>query len=127
MIEILRIVSQFLNQIVFRRNVKLVKTYAMLKHRITSIWSSDASVISMMTWTCFFSIVARFGGMLLNFNCMLILVLVLRKCHTLIRSTPLAAILPLDQYIAFHKMVGGVIGVCAATHTGAHIAYAGTD
>lgn len=77
--------------------------------------------------TCFFSVAASIGGMLLNFNCMLILILVLRKCHTLIRSTPLAGILPLDQHISFHKMVGGVIGVCAAVHAGAHIAHAGIN
>ncbi|XP_062601698.1 NADPH oxidase 5-like [Saccostrea cucullata] len=64
-----------------------------------------------------FRLAAGIFGMLLNFNCMLVLILVLRKCHTLIRSTPLAAILPLDQHITFHKMVGAVIGVCAIFHS----------
>lgn len=70
-------------------------------------------------------LVASVGGMLLNFNCMFVLVLVLRKCHSLLRSTPLAAILPLDQHITFHKMVGAAIGVSAAIHVGGHIAHAG--
>lgn len=69
-------------------------------------------------------IFASVGGMLLNFNCMFVLVLVLRKCHSLLRSTPLAAILPLDQHITFHKMVGAAIGVSAAIHVGGHIAHA---
>eukprot|EP00105_Crassostrea_gigas_P046632 XP_019930780.1 PREDICTED: NADPH oxidase 5 [Crassostrea gigas] len=69
-------------------------------------------------------IFASVGGMLLNFNCMFVLVLVLRKCHSLLRSTPLAAILPLDQHITFHKMVGAAIGVSAVIHVGGHIAHA---
>lgn len=64
------------------------------------------------------------GGMLLNFNCMFVLVLVLRKCHSLLRSTPLAAILPLDQHITFHKMVGAAIGVSAAIHVSGRISIA---
>lgn len=65
--------------------------------------------------------------MLLNFNCMFVLILVLRKCHTLIRSTPLAAILPLDQHITFHKTVGYVIGICVLFHASGHVAHASTS
>lgn len=65
--------------------------------------------------------VARIGGMNLNFNCMFILVLMLRKCLTYIRATPLASFLPLDQNIVFHKMVGGMIAFYGITHTLAHI------
>ncbi|XP_052694613.1 NADPH oxidase 5-like isoform X2 [Crassostrea angulata] len=68
-----------------------------------------------------FVIVARIGGMNLNFNCMFILVLMLRKCLTYIRATPLAGFLPLDQNIVFHKMVGGMIAFYGITHTLAHI------
>lgn len=57
----------------------------------------------------------------LNFNCMFILVLMLRKCLTYIRATPLAGFLPLDQNIVFHKMVGGMIAFYGITHTLAHI------
>ncbi|XP_078330195.1 NADPH oxidase 5-like isoform X3 [Crassostrea virginica] len=68
-----------------------------------------------------FVIVARIGGMNLNFNCMFILVLMLRKCLTYIRATPLAGFLPLDQNIQFHKMVGGMIAFYGILHTLAHI------
>ncbi|XP_056003307.1 NADPH oxidase 5-like isoform X3 [Ostrea edulis] len=68
-----------------------------------------------------FVIVARIGGMNLNFNCMFILVLMLRKCLTYLRATPLANVLPLDQNIQFHKMVGGMIAFFGIIHTLAHV------
>jgi hypothetical protein len=57
----------------------------------------------------------------LNFNCMFILVLMLRKCLTYLRATPLANFLPLDQNIQFHKLVGSMIAFYGIVHTLAHV------
>uniref|UniRef100_A0A8V5HCB0 Uncharacterized protein n=1 Tax=Melopsittacus undulatus TaxID=13146 RepID=A0A8V5HCB0_MELUD len=65
---------------------------------------------------------ARGCGHCLNLNCALLAVLMLRRCLTWLRATPLAKVLPLDQHILFHQFVGYVVLVLAAAHTGAHIA-----
>ncbi|CAM9411003.1 unnamed protein product [Bubo scandiacus] len=66
--------------------------------------------------------VARGCGQCLNFNCALLAVLMLRRCLTWLRATPIAKVLPLDQHIVFHQLVGYVVLVLAAVHTGAHVA-----
>ncbi len=65
-------------------------------------------------------IIARICGMCLNFNCTFIVVLMLRYCLSWLRATPAAYVLPLDQSIFFHKMVGIVIFVQSCVHTVAH-------
>ncbi|XP_053387037.1 NADPH oxidase 5-like isoform X3 [Mercenaria mercenaria] len=69
------------------------------------------------TWVMF----ARGGGLCLNFNCMWVLVLMLRKSLTFLRMTKLVYILPLDQAIQFHKMTAWAIVGFAIIHTLAHI------
>ncbi|KGL98918.1 NADPH oxidase 5, partial [Charadrius vociferus] len=49
-------------------------------------------------------------------------VLMLRRCLTWLRATPIAKVLPLDQHVVFHQLVGYVVLALAAVHTGAHIA-----
>lgn len=49
-------------------------------------------------------------------------VLMLRRCLTWLRATPVAKVLPLDQHVVFHQLVGYVVLALAAVHTGAHIA-----
>ncbi|NXW62262.1 NOX5 oxidase, partial [Eurystomus gularis] len=66
--------------------------------------------------------VARGCGQCLNFNCALLAVLMLRRCLTWLRATPIALVLPLDQHVVFHQLVGYVVLALAAVHTGAHIA-----
>lgn len=68
-----------------------------------------------------FTIAARMCGLPLNFNCMLIMVLMLRKSITYLRMTFMNSILPLDHNILFHKRVGLMIGLLSAVHTGAHV------
>ncbi|XP_072021110.1 NADPH oxidase 5-like [Amphiura filiformis] len=68
-----------------------------------------------------FIIVARGCGMALNFNCAFILLLTLRIMFTYLRGTCLAKILPLDQQIFFHRLVGVNIGMYAIIHTFCHI------
>ncbi|XP_061303456.1 NADPH oxidase 5 [Pezoporus flaviventris] len=65
---------------------------------------------------------ARGCGQCLNFNCALLAVLMLRRCLTWLRATPVAKVLPLDQHVLFHQLVGYVVLALAAAHTGAHVA-----
>ncbi|XP_065544496.1 NADPH oxidase 5 isoform X2 [Lathamus discolor] len=65
---------------------------------------------------------ARGCGHCLNLNCALLAALMLRRCLTWLRATPVAKVLPLDQHVLFHQLVGYVVLVLAAAHTGAHIA-----
>ncbi|XP_054693277.1 NADPH oxidase 5 [Grus americana] len=67
--------------------------------------------------------VARGCGQCLNFNCALLAaVLMLRRCLTWLRATPIAKVVPLDQHVVFHQLVGYVVLALAALHTGAHVA-----
>ncbi|NXF86804.1 NOX5 oxidase, partial [Eubucco bourcierii] len=66
--------------------------------------------------------VARGCGQCLNFNCTLLAVLMLRRCLTWLRATPVAKVVPLDQHVVFHQLVGYVVLTLAAVHTGAHLA-----
>jgi Ca2+-binding EF-hand superfamily protein len=66
---------------------------------------------------------ARIGGMLLNFNCAFIIVLMLKQTILLIRSNVLIRkLIPVDDHIDFHKVVGRVIAGLAILHTIAHMA-----
>ncbi|KAM7103524.1 NADPH oxidase 5-like [Ciconia maguari] len=67
-------------------------------------------------------VVARGCGQCLNFNCAFLAVLMLRRCLTWLRVTPIAKVLPLDQHVVFHQLVGYVVLALAAVHTGAHVA-----
>lgn len=66
-------------------------------------------------------IIARFFGASLNFNCALMLVLVLRKHLTLLRTKGAHKVLPLDQLIDIHKLVGFIILTEGLIHTVAHL------
>ncbi|NXX53364.1 NOX5 oxidase, partial [Scopus umbretta] len=66
--------------------------------------------------------VARGCGQCLNFNCAFLAVPMLRRCLTWLRATPVAKVLPLDQHVVFHQLVGYVVLALAAVHTGAHVA-----
>ncbi|PIK47916.1 putative NADPH oxidase 5 [Apostichopus japonicus] len=68
---------------------------------------------------------ARFNGRPLNFNCSFILVLMLRKSLTWLRSTRLAAILPVDQHVTLHKLVGIVVVFEAFLHAVGHFGNCG--
>ncbi|KAM9586406.1 LOW QUALITY PROTEIN: NADPH oxidase 5 [Trichechus inunguis] len=65
--------------------------------------------------------VARGCGQCLNFNCSFIAVLMLRRCLTWLRSTRLAQVLPLDQTIQFHQVMGYVVVGLSLVHTVAHV------
>lgn len=66
---------------------------------------------------------ARVGGMLLNFNCALIVALMLKQTILVIRTNRfLRKLIPVDDHIDFHKTVGRVIAALAIVHTIAHMA-----
>uniref|UniRef100_A0A1Y1K502 NADPH oxidase 5 n=1 Tax=Photinus pyralis TaxID=7054 RepID=A0A1Y1K502_PHOPY len=71
--------------------------------------------------TNFYMIVARACGQCLNFNCMFVLVLMLRQSITFLRSRGFSAVLPLDQHIYFHKLTGCLIFFFSVLHTIAHL------
>ena len=64
---------------------------------------------------------ARMSGMLLNFNCAFIVVLMLKQTILLMRTTQLYKWLPIDDHIDFHKSVGRLIVVLSLIHGIAHI------
>ncbi|XP_072292143.1 NADPH oxidase 5 isoform X2 [Eucyclogobius newberryi] len=64
---------------------------------------------------------ARGCGQCLNFNCTLILVLMLRRCLTWLRATWLVKVLPLDQNVLLHQIVGFAILFYTLLHTCAHL------
>ncbi|KAM9181961.1 NADPH oxidase 5-like [Mergus octosetaceus] len=67
-------------------------------------------------------VVARGCGQCLNFNCAFIAVLMLRRCLSWLRATPVAQVLPLDHSVGLHQLVGYVVLALGAVHTGAHVA-----
>ena len=68
-------------------------------------------------------VLARVGGMLLNFNCALIIALMLKRTILLIRTNKfLRKFIPVDDHIDFHRVVGRVIAGLAVLHTIAHMA-----
>nr|CAD7426043.1 unnamed protein product [Timema monikensis] len=66
-------------------------------------------------------ILARACGQCLNFNCMFVLVLMLRQCITFLRTHGFSMIFPLDQHIYFHKLTGVVIFFFSVFHTIMHM------
>ncbi|XP_059524590.1 NADPH oxidase 5 [Myotis daubentonii] len=65
--------------------------------------------------------VAKGCGQCLNFDCSFIAVLMLRRCLTWLRATWLAQVLPLDQNIQFHQLMGYVVVGLSLVHTVAHV------
>ncbi|XP_041852974.1 NADPH oxidase 5 [Melanotaenia boesemani] len=78
---------------------------AMLHHRYGGIWL----------------MVAKGCGQCLNFNCTFVMVLMLRRCLTWLRATWVVRVLPLDQNILLHQMVGYAILCFTVVHTAAHV------
>uniref|UniRef100_A0A8C4TP25 NADPH oxidase 5 n=1 Tax=Erpetoichthys calabaricus TaxID=27687 RepID=A0A8C4TP25_ERPCA len=81
----------------------LLFTLAALKHTAYGIWI----------------MIAKGCGQCLNFNCAL--VLMLRRCLTWLRATWVVRILPLDQYVILHHLVGYAIFGFTVVHTAAHV------
>uniref|UniRef100_A0A1B6DLA4 NAD(P)H oxidase (H(2)O(2)-forming) n=1 Tax=Clastoptera arizonana TaxID=38151 RepID=A0A1B6DLA4_9HEMI len=69
----------------------------------------------------YFVILARACGQCLNFNCMFVLVLMLRHSITFLRTRGFSSFLPLDQHIYFHKLTGVFIFLYSVLHTIMHL------
>jgi len=69
----------------------------------------------------FFYMLSRANGRTLLFNSTMILILVLRYSLTTLRNMGLAAILPLDNNIQFHKKLGQLTFIQAWIHTIMHL------
>ncbi|TNN00643.1 hypothetical protein fugu_011889 [Takifugu bimaculatus] len=66
--------------------------------------------------------VAKGCGQCLNFNCTFIMVLMLRRCLTWLRATWVVRVLPLDQNILLHQIVGyAILFYTAAAHQRPHL------
>ncbi|KAI3371039.1 hypothetical protein L3Q82_023520 [Scortum barcoo] len=65
--------------------------------------------------------VAKGCGQCLNFNCTFVMVLMLRRCLTWLRATWVVRVLPLDQNILLHQIVGYAILLFTLVHTTAHV------
>ena len=65
--------------------------------------------------------IARGCGQCLNFNPVLVIILMMRRGLTLLRSARFANFLPLDQHIELHKLTGYTIVFFATLHTIAHL------
>uniref|UniRef100_A0A673JDG8 NADPH oxidase, EF-hand calcium binding domain 5 n=1 Tax=Sinocyclocheilus rhinocerous TaxID=307959 RepID=A0A673JDG8_9TELE len=65
--------------------------------------------------------VAKGCGQCLNLNCFVLQVLMLRRCLTWLRATWVLRVLPLDQNILLHQIVGYAILIFSIVHTGAHV------
>jgi predicted ferric reductase/Ca2+-binding EF-hand superfamily protein len=63
---------------------------------------------------------ARGCGACLNFNGALLVLPVARRLATWIRHTPLRRALPVDDGVAFHRLLGNTLFAFALVHTGAH-------
>uniref|UniRef100_A0A8D0H113 NADPH oxidase 5 n=1 Tax=Sphenodon punctatus TaxID=8508 RepID=A0A8D0H113_SPHPU len=83
----------------------LLFTFAALKHAGSSCWI----------------MVAKGCGQCLNFNCTFVVVLMLRRCLMWLRATWVARVLPLDQNVVLHQLVGYAVAALAVVHTGAHM------
>ena len=78
--------------------------------------------------THWLEVIARICGMQLNFNCMLMIVLMLRHTARIIRTSPiLRTFIPVDDTISIHKMVGRWIVVLVVIHALFHMIYFGVE
>ncbi|XP_015667366.1 NADPH oxidase 5 [Protobothrops mucrosquamatus] len=66
-------------------------------------------------------VVAKGCGQCLNFNCAFILVLMLRRSLTWLRTTWVVRVLPLDLNVTLHQLMGYMVGVLTTLHMGTHI------
>ena len=65
--------------------------------------------------------IARGCGQCLNFNPTLVVILMMRRGLTWLRSTRVAFLFPLDQHIELHKLAGWAIFMFSVIHFLAHL------
>ncbi len=65
--------------------------------------------------------IARGAGACLNFNGALILIPMMRRALTWARKTWLGRVIPIDESVTFHRMVGHAMFAFGLVHTAAHL------
>ena len=119
---------KFINKSTNRGFINKIKNIVINKRATLIFWSMYILINLACMVTAYFNystaskyvICARINGNALNFNCSLILVLVLRKHFTWLRIKGGASVLPLDDFIEIHKIVGIIIFIMGNIHTVAH-------
>ena len=95
---------------------------AAYRHRAGgTIYNNSINKSQFFTMVGVLLAIARGGGQCLNFNPVLLLILMMRQLITKLRGTVLSNFLPLDHYIELHKLVGYMVVFFSMTHVIAHI------
>ena len=103
----------------FRNNFSFV--VAIFIYWLVQIWLVVFQYINYIDETSKLIKLARCCGILLNFNSSLIILLVLRKLTTLLRNNySTRLLLPLDDFIDYHKSIGIILMLLSLIHTLAH-------
>jgi hypothetical protein len=72
-------------------------------------------------------IFARIGGILINYNFAICIILMLKQTMTIIRRLHyLRLFIPVDDHIDAHRLVGGVLSISVIVHTLGHAIHFGT-
>ncbi|CAF1361000.1 unnamed protein product [Rotaria magnacalcarata] len=90
--------------------------------------------ISLVIWVCIYRayqqqlhvslVLARIGGILLDFNSALMVTLMLKRTILILRSIEfIRKIIPLDDHIDFHKIIGRFIALLIILHASGHVAH----
>ena len=97
--------------------VLIIVNISLFIHR--AVYFRHFTTLSGLTPNPFY-LLSRACGRVLLFNSVLILILVLRYTITMLRDLGLASVLPLDNNIYFHKLVGRLIFIQAWLHAIMH-------
>jgi predicted ferric reductase len=109
--------------------IRSIKHFIQNKQSTLIFWSAYLVIHIACMITAYFQYenetiyirIARMCGNSLNFNCSLILVLVLRKHLTWLRIKGGSKFLPLDESIEIHKKVGIIILILTCIHIISHL------
>jgi NADPH oxidase 5 len=97
---------------------------------LVSLWALTNVGLFVHAWTQYLGLgstravmLARGAGACLNFNGALIVVPTARRLVTWIRRTRLARVLPVDDGVAFHRLLGNTLFALSLVHAGAHLVH----
>ncbi|KAJ1982836.1 hypothetical protein H4R33_004954 [Dimargaris cristalligena] len=94
----------------------LIFALGIVNYRFTSVYTNARGLLG---WSL---IIARASALVLHVDIALVLFPVCRTFISLLRSTPLARVIPFDRNITFHKLCGYSILVFTLIHTFCHYA-----
>jgi hypothetical protein len=90
--------------------------------------------LGLVIWVCIYRayqqrlpvslVLARIGGMLLDFNSALMVTLMLKRTILILRSIEfIRKMIPIDDHIEFHKIIGRFIALLVILHASGHMAH----